>query len=132
MNDKKIRVYLAGTIYEEEPANTWKARLCDNFVDDLDGRYEFIDPDPSNECDLTMVPRDKALINSSDVVIAYIERPSFGTAMEIYHAFLQNTIPVIVINPNEICQGDLWIEAHVHMIVSDVDDAVKYIKSLQL
>jgi len=126
---KKNRVYLAGTIYKEEPGFSWKKRLCSFFVNS--DNFEFIDPNPSMECDLTMVPRDKAFINSSDIFVAYIERPSFGTAMEIYHAFLQHTIPIIIINPNEICKGDLWIVSHVHCIVESVEKAVDFIKSLQ-
>ena len=125
------RVYLAGTIYDEEPGSLWKVKLCEQFVGDVDHRFEFIDPDPTNECDLTMVPRDKAAINSSDVLVAYIEHASVGTSMEIYHAYLRGDIPIIIICPNDFCRGNIWLEAHVHCIVDNVIEAANYIKSLQ-
>jgi len=128
MNDN-IKIYLAGTIYDNEPASSWKKRfiesLCDNNIE-----YEIFDPAPQDECDLTMVARDKAAINKSDVFVAYIEKTTVGTSMELYHAFLQNNIPIIVICPNRIVEGNIWIEAHSHVIVSNVEDAVKQIGNL--
>jgi len=127
----KERIYLAGTIYNDEPGCSWKSRFLHQFIDDMDGQYQFLDPDPVNECDITMVPRDKAMINSSTAVVAYIEHGSVGTSMEIYHAYLKGDIPIIVISPNGYCKGNIWIEAHVHCIVSSVEDAARYIKELQ-
>lgn len=127
----KNKIYLAGTIYNTYPGNTWKSRLRKYFLKDIDQRFEFIDPDPKEECDLTMVARDKSAINSCDIMVAYIERASVGTSMEIYHAFLRGDIPIIVICPNDFCTGNIWIEAHIHVMVSRVEDAVKYIRAIQ-
>jgi nucleoside 2-deoxyribosyltransferase len=124
----KNRIYLAGTIYKEEPAKSWKIKLQKLFSNnDL---VEFVDPKPEMEADLSMVAKDKYSINSCNIFVAYIERPSFGTAMEIYHAFLQNDKPVIIINPNLSCRGDIWVEAHSHVIVDNIEDAAQYIESL--
>jgi len=127
--EKKIKIYLASTMYDDEPGKTWKTRfiqsLCNNNIN-----YETFDPDPKNECDLTMVARDKAAIENSDIFVAYIEKTTVGTSMELYHAFLQNNIPIIVVCPNHIVEGNIWIEAHAHSIVSTVIDAVEQIGNL--
>jgi nucleoside 2-deoxyribosyltransferase len=128
----KIRIYLAGTIYDEEPANTWKQRLVNGLQDsETESMYEVFDPDPCAECDLSMVARDKAEIEHCDIFVAYIEQYTVGTSMEIYHAFLRNNIPIIVICPNHIVEGNIWIEAHVHLIFTSVEGAVKHIKSMR-
>ena len=51
---KKVRIYLAGTIYKEEPDKLWKRQLRDYFNPKEDvadqnlqnDMYEFFDPDP--------------------------------------------------------------------------------------
>jgi nucleoside 2-deoxyribosyltransferase len=128
----KKRIYLAGTIYEEEPGKTWKQRLVQHLTDSgFDSRFEVFDPDPSMECDITMVPRDKAEIDNCDIFIAYMEYPTVGTSMEIYHAYLKNNTPIALICPNFFCHGNIWLEAHVHIILQSVEDCVKWIKTLR-
>ena len=128
--DRKIRIYLASTKYDEEPGMSWKSRFIEE-LSKLSSKYEVFDPDPTNECDISMVPRDKAVIDDCDIFVAYMERPTVGTSMEIYHSYLKNDTPNILICPNQFCVGDIWIEAHVHCIVIDVEDAVKQIKTLR-
>lgn len=148
----KIRIYLAGTIYKDPPDSSWKIE----FTSYLSGRplfnplpknetekgksyrdpsypdiYEYFDPDPCNEPDLFMVPRDKAEIEKCDIFVAYIQRPTFGTAMEIMYASLLNTKPIFVINPNLSLAGDLWIEYHVHKICASVKDCCEHIKTMR-
>jgi nucleoside 2-deoxyribosyltransferase len=125
-----LKIYLAGTIYSHGDHGSWKHRMCDEFVN-LDGEYEFIDPDPSTECNHAMVARDKALIESCDVFVAYIARLTIGTTMETYHAYIQNNIPIIIIDPNYLLAGDIWMEVHAHCIVKSVEEASDIIKSLQ-
>ncbi len=131
MKNEQLRIYLAGTIYKEEPASRWKDDLIES-IDDRDDKYLFIDPDPSFECSIAVVPQDKALINSCDVVVAYIERPSFGTAMEIYHAYNRNDIVVITINPNKLFFKDFWLRYHSSDMVENVHQASDIIKSLNV
>ena len=129
--NNKIKIYLASTIYEETEfdGQTWKSRFKE-AMNILHIDHDCFDPDPKHECDLTMVARDKAAIENSDIFVAYIEKTTVGTSMELYHAFLQNNIPIIVVCPNHIVEGNIWIEAHAHSIVSTVIDAVEQIGNL--
>ena len=126
--DKRIQIYLAGTIYVDGPAAVWKEELSKEFHGCND--IIFFDPDPINECNLAMVPRDKSVIDNSDVFVAYIEDYTAGTSMEIYHAYLKNDTPVIVICPNGLVDNDIWIKAHSHIICKGVHEAADYIKSI--
>lgn len=125
---KKIRIYLGGTIYNEAPDCNWKDTLKKLLPDDM---YECFDPDPSEDPELYMVARDKAEISNCDVLVAYIQKPSFGTAMEIMYASLLHTKPIFVINPNGMMCGDLWLEAHSHLICSSVEDCAEHVKSMR-
>jgi len=127
MSDR-INIYLAGTIYDDEPGSIWKKEFINHL--EIDG-YKIFDPDPVNECNLTMVARDKAAINKCDVFVAYIEKYTAGTSMEIYHAFLKNDTPVIIISPNHIVDDDIWIDAHCHSIVPSVNSAAKLIMNMK-
>ena len=125
---KKIKLYLAGTIYTDEPGKSWKQR----FIQELDSSlYEFFDPDPVNEPESYMVARDKAEITNCDIFVAYIERPSFGTAMEIMYASMLQTKPILIINPNTSLFNDLWVSYHAHLICLDVKDCADHIKTMR-
>jgi nucleoside 2-deoxyribosyltransferase len=148
---KKIRVYLAGTIYNNEPGFSWKNR----FIDELNGKiqfnpkpscncergtswredlfdlYECFDPNPSNECNNTMIARDKAEIQKSDIFVAYIEKFSCGTSMEILCAYNQQTIPIFIINPGLNFSNDLWLKYHSHLICNTVIDCSEHIKEIK-
>lgn len=125
---KKVRIYLAGTIYKEEPDRLWKTQFRNLFSDEV---YEFFDPDPQNEPEFYMVSRDKAEIQKCDIFVAYIQRPSFGTAMEILYASSLMTKPVLIINPNMSLAGDLWVEYHSDMICLNIADCVEHIKTIR-
>lgn len=125
---KKVRIYLAGTIYKEFPDRLWKAQFMDLLTDDV---YEFFDPDPSNEPENYMIARDKAEIQKADIFVAYIQRPSFGTAMEIMFASMLHTKPIFVINPNGSVVNDLWVAGHAHLICTSVPDCTDHIKTIR-
>ena len=135
----KIRIYLAGTIYKEEPGLNWKQRFMNilNPHNQEPHKYEFFDPDPINEPEFYMVQRDKAEIEKCDVFVAYIERPSFGTAMEILYAYELKTKPVFIINPNGSLNNhdgsstDLWVTYHSSLICHNVEDCAEHIKTIR-
>jgi hypothetical protein len=125
---KKIKIYLASTIYQCDPGKSWKKR----FMDQLDSSlYEFFDPDPVSECNNSMIARDKYEITNCNIFVAYIERPTFGTSMEILHAFNQQTIPILVINPGLKYANDLWLKYHSHLICDNVIECTDHIKTMR-
>ena len=125
---KKVRIYLASTIYDDEPDKSWKKNLRSLLSDDV---FSFYDPNPQPDPLLIVVPRDKAEISNSDILVAYIQKPSIGTSMEIMFASLLNTKPIIVINPNTSLFGNIWIEAHAHFICGSIEEAANHIKNMR-
>jgi nucleoside 2-deoxyribosyltransferase len=125
---RKIKIYLAGSIYTEEPGISWKKRFRDQLDPVL---YRFFDPDPVNEPEYFMIARDKAEIENCDIFVAYIERPSFGTAMEILHSFNQQKTPILIINPGMKFETDLWLSYHSHSICDSVENCVEHIKTMR-
>lgn len=140
----KIRIYLAGTIYREEPGLSWKKRFIDILspvqkfgpltLSDTTTQYhiyEYFDPDPINEPYPYMIARDKKEIEKCDLFVAYIEHASVGTIMEVYHAFNQQSIPILIINPSMNYQNDLWLKYHSHLILPSVEDCATHIKTIR-
>jgi len=124
MSDK-IRIYLGGTKYEEEPHCSWITRFVDTLGTD---KYRFFDPVVGTARGGEVIARDKREIENSDYVVSYIDRPSFGTIMEIKHAFDKQNIMVMVINPNGKYLKDLWLGYHIHHFFVNVEECAKYIE----
>ena len=141
-------IYLAGTIYgvnenDTEDDKNWKTRFQSELgypkprVSDLgktrcggDGIYQFLDPIPEMETQHFMVPTDKKMIKRCDVFVAYIQRASVGTSMEVYFASQLEDTPVIIINPNNKFKDDLWLSYHADVICDNVEICAKYIESM--
>jgi len=132
-------VYLAGTIYDEEPHKGWKRKFMDiaREVDShkvIDIRslsvFNFYDPNPSRDDNIgyEVISRDKSAIEKSDVLVAYINKISIGTAMEIKHAFDQQNITIIVINPAMNLIHDLWLTYHSHQVFIHLEEAALFLK----
>ena len=122
-----LKVYLAGSIYTSKEDVSWKKRL----IEELGGYSEnFIiyDPNPliENKRDRSdsvrdhVVPKDKKVISECDIVVAYVQKASFGTAMEIGYAYDTNKIQVIGINPNCKFSNDIWFRHHTHLVLDSV------------
>jgi nucleoside 2-deoxyribosyltransferase len=126
------RIYLAGSIYNNPPGCNWKSEfknfLHDRFPPTIGITFSCIDPNPNmnnNEvANMSVVSVDKQMIDSSDILVAYIEKCTFGTTMEIFYAYQQQNKLVIVIDPLEQFKHDIWLNYHSHKIVSRVGEAV--------
>jgi len=117
-----IRIYLAGCTDEIEYRKEVKEKYGKEF--------ELIDPMDDIPNDITTIPkRDLELIDSCDCILAYINKPSFGTAMEILYSF-ENFIPCIVVNPDLRFKFDPWIFNHVDYITHDLESGFEYIKDI--
>ena len=136
---KKVRIYLAGTIYKEEPDKLWKRQLRDYFNPKEDvadqnlqnDMYDFFDPDPQPGADVYVVARDKAEIQKCDILVAYIQRPTVGTSMEILYAHMLGTKPIIIINPNGKMLGDLWLRSCSQCWTKSILECSEWIKSMR-
>ncbi len=125
---RKVGIYLAGTIYNEDLDRLWKPKLRNLLSDDV---YEFFDPDPKEGSKLYVVARDKAEIQKCDILIAYIQYPTVGTSMEILYASMLETKAIIVINPNAKMIENLWLVAHAHLITTTIENCVDHVKSMK-
>ena len=131
-----IRYYLAGTHYEEEPHKNWKQHI----VESIQGfgivepefeniKHNFYDPNPvPGAWSTDIIKNDKQHIQNSDILIAYIDRISIGTTMEIFYAHsLGKRVYVIDYNgKNKLCKN-LWMAGHCDCIFTSVDECANHI-----
>jgi len=86
----------------------------------------------TNEYDTCIVRRDKKLILSSDILIAYVgdQGSTWGTTMEICFAY-EHGIPVYVIDvtPGMKNYNDAWLKFHTKKEFGNIDDCFNYILS---
>lgn len=120
----KIKIYLAGTIYDDGPDAIWKSSLINHF--EGDSRFLFYDPKPQLETEQYMVLKDKSEIRNCDIFVAYMQLPTVGTSMEILYAY-ENQKPVFVINPNGSLFNNLWLEYHMTIMCNGVSDCANHI-----
>jgi nucleoside 2-deoxyribosyltransferase len=130
------RIYLAGSVYENEPDKSWKKEFM-NYLSHED-RYYIVDPNPIKEHDplklgminFNVVGADKRTIDNSDIVVAFINKASFGTAMEIHYAYSKQNISIYVINPNKKFKKDIWLNFHCSMMFDNIKDCADQINMI--
>ena len=133
----KKRIYLAGSIYENEIDIKWKDDFI-NYLGQHPRKYYLYDPNPLKEYDPLklgminhdVVAMDKRTIDNSDFVVAYVNKASFGTAMEIQYAFSKQNIAIYVINPNGLFDKDIWLTYHASMFFKNVQDCANQINMI--
>ena len=121
MNEKLV-IYLAGHVPEYE----YRKYCIENYGDE----YELFDPIlmvPEDQAIEIIVEDDKVAIRKSDILIAFIEKASFGTGMEIPFAY-DLDIPVFIVNPNGKFINDTWLVYHSEKMFRSLDECFSYIK----
>lgn len=130
------KIYLAGTVYSDENDKNWKHEFI-KYLGHPE-RYFLFDPNPKKNFDplklglvnYDVISYDKRAIDNSDILVAYIQQPSFGTAMEICHAFEKHNITIYVINPNRKYEHDIWLTHHCNMFFTSVEDCANQINMI--
>jgi nucleoside 2-deoxyribosyltransferase len=118
---EKIRIYLAGTTTATEYRDTV------HLYFDKYKCLEIIDPMQfETQKSVAVVKEDKDAIKTCDILVAFVQKPTFGTVMEILYAY-DLRIPILVICNNEICKTDPWLEAHTHLYFKDINSCFEYI-----
>jgi nucleoside 2-deoxyribosyltransferase len=128
-DSKDMKVYLCGPINgcTDEECNDWRTAAkgyfpsaVDPMVRDYRGREA--------ECVNEIVELDKQDIDTCRVVLVNYDKPSVGTAMEVFYAWQQET-PVVV-----MCKSGTsispWLRYHSNAIVHTLKDAVEKIIEL--
>lgn len=117
---EKLKIYLAGYTGETE----YREIVHYDYEQD----FNIIDPMSDGSRPLPKIPSlDKYLIMKSDVVVAYIVKPSFGTSMEICFAYDNNKL-VFVIDPTEQIRKDIWVSFHTHRFFDSIESCFTTLK----
>jgi len=122
-----MKVYLCGPINgcTDEQCKDWremaKARLPDT-LDPMRRDYR----GREDECVDEIVDGDIEDVEASDIILVNCSGPSWGTAMEIWHAHLRD-IPVIVVHPPEMKKSP-WLRRATAKFFLSFDDAFGWIE----
>lgn len=139
-----LRIYLAGhtlhTFYREHVKRKYKRYF--DLVDPIEKegtQVDVINKIVTNTIPIEdLIKSDKLWIeHGTDILVAYIEKATFGTSMEILHAW-NNKIPIYVILPPESrdLKDDYWLSYHATKFFSGrtrekaIDECFRTIMSL--
>ncbi|HQC61360.1 MAG TPA: hypothetical protein PLA60_03275 [Candidatus Pacearchaeota archaeon] len=134
VQNKKPVIYLAGHVKEKEYRDYCIEKYSKDFM--LFDPIREIDENVirennkyfnEKEIGLKISKLDKVAILNSDVLVAYIRKPTFGTIMEIFFAFTMD-IDTYIVNENKQYENDYWLLSHSHKIFSNLDNCFNYLK----
>lgn len=120
-------IYLCGPINgrDDNSAKGWREivkRLWrGKFIDPMERDYRGVEAD--NAVAAEIVAGDLAGIDASDYVIAYYDKPSVGTSMEIFYAKHCAKKPVIVIDASNAPLSP-WLIHHSDSVVYHIATAL--------
>ena len=125
------QVYLAGPIQGVKDPYTWRR----NVENQLPKEWEAVTPlkveaniDDSDA--RLLVETDLGAIDNCHAVLALIDQPSWGTAMEIFYAFTMGT-PVIGWHPVlRVVDMSPWLRAHCSILISDFKSINNYLEKI--
>ena len=121
-------VYLCGPINGRSDADCkdWRSKaksLLENLqtLDPMRRDYRGRESEAVHE----IISNDKQDIDDSDAVLVYFDKPSFGTAMEIFYAHSKGK-RVVAVNASGHPVSP-WVTGHVDMVFESLEDACKYL-----
>ncbi len=118
------RVYLAGPIQGVLDPITWRKHAASLLPAD----WEAIDPcNYEAQNPLQLVDVDLNLISRSQAVLAKVRFASWGTAIELRHAWTED-IPVLAFDAPDICSP--WLTAHVDRFFPTLERAIEGLKDV--
>jgi len=128
---EKLRIYLAGHSEETEYRKEAHQKYDTDFdmVDPLLLTWKKLDESNiAKDCyHIYIVTRDKKLILSSHIVVAYVMKCTWGTCMEIEFAHM-NEIPVFLIDPTKEVRKDSWVKFHINKVFDSIDECFEHMK----
>lgn len=124
----KLRIYLAGGAFETSYRDTAKL--------DFGSKFMLVDPmvengviiDTENQKIITdktpkqIVELDKSCIENCDILVAYINKYSAGTMMEILHAYNHNIPIYLIVTPGRGFETDIWLRYHSNNAFFSIDE----------
>lgn len=132
---KRISIYLAGPItgLEHQEALAWRNKIKAQFNDrfeikiplDRDAEYDGL---YGHERYKKIAYGERLDILNSDATIAFIDRPSMGTAMGIMYAYLSGRT-VVIVHADSTVKLSPMVYHHNHFITDSVEKAIAYIET---
>ena len=123
------KVYLCGPINgcTDEECKDWREAMKVRFpqaIDPMRRDYRGKEAESYRE----IVELDKIDVERADVVLVNYDKPSVGTSMEVYHAWLKHVPVIVVCRPETVISP--WLRYHSTKIVHSFDDAAAWIEAL--
>jgi nucleoside 2-deoxyribosyltransferase len=126
------KIYLCGPIMDEHPdaAATWRERarrqLDDGFVllDPMRRNFKDREVDSANE----IVEFDLQDVREADILLVNYNKPSIGTAMEVFFAAHDLGKFIVAFSPFEFRECSPWMVRYCTKILPSLESAVLYIR----
>lgn len=131
MSDVKKSIYLCGPIMGEieGEARNWredaKKRLGDRFhlLDPMRRDFKDNEVDSANE----IVEFDLQDIRDADIILVNYNKPSIGTAMEVFYASHNLGKFIVAFSPFPFQDCNPWMVKFTTKILPSLDDSITYI-----
>jgi len=125
---QRKKIYLCGPINgcTDRECKKWRSnakRLLSNHncIDPMDRDYR----GRESVYEYEIIERDKEDIDRSEIILAWIDRPSFGTAMEIMYAQMNGQTILVVNNIGDALSP--WVTYHATAMFNTLEDACEKI-----
>jgi nucleoside 2-deoxyribosyltransferase len=126
------RIYLCGPIMDEQDGHSrvWRTvarrRLGHDFVilDPMRRNFKDREVDSANE----IVDFDLQDVRDSDIVLVNYNKPSIGTAMEVFYASHDLGKFVVAFSPFSFKNSSPWMVRFCTRILPTLDAAIRYIR----
>ena len=124
-----MKVYLAGPIHacSDKEAQDWRdyatsilGQWLIDVLDPMDRDYRGREADSF----VDIITQDKRDVLDADVLLAYVQKPSVGTSMEVLYAW-EHGKRVLVVAPDAVSP---WLRYHSEAVFSTLDDALDYLR----
>lgn len=122
-------VYLCGPINgcTDAEAKDWRNFVKTRIRDTLDPmRRDYRGKEAESYREI--VELDKIDVERCGAVLVNYDKPSVGTSMEIYHAWLRHIPVVVVCRPETVISP--WLRYHATKFCHSFDDAIRWIEAL--
>lgn len=124
-------IYLCGPINgrSDSDCRDWREKakllLADfSILDPMRRDYRGVEDAKSAE----IIENDKADIDASDGLLVYFDKASFGTAMEIFYAYLGYK-KIVAVNASGLPTSP-WVTEHVDIVCTNLEDGCETLKAL--
>jgi len=128
----KKKIYLSGPIMDEHPelAATWRERakegLRDHFtlLDPMRRNFKDREVDSANE----IVEFDLQDVRDADILLVNYNKPSIGTAMEVFYAAHDLGKFIVAFSPFSFQECSPWMVRYCTKILPTLESAVTYLR----